>query len=219
MPPSEIDDIFASKGKLVPASALPPESHADKKKKKKKSEKRKRELEDDTKNENPAKRRAPETVLDPSIRTPAAVSHRSDAKVHKSVKVSTKKPKLDKEEEERFKDSRGSGPRRKTEEGFAIYKVDELGITDEGGDTPLCPFDCQCYVCKIPHVPSMSSHVCKFLKRLDQICSTIVPWLRRVNVHPASILSLMHSASSFTRQDDHAYTMGGRSLLVCLQSI
>ena len=59
----------------------------------------------------------------------------------------------DREEEERFKDSRGSGPRtsqfffekypctshtlaatgRKTEEGFSIFKEDELGINDEGG--------------------------------------------------------------------------------------
>ena len=58
--------------------------------------------------------------------------------------------KVDKEEEARFKDSRGNGPRtcepsstflytechstgRKTEEGFAIYKEDELGISNTGG--------------------------------------------------------------------------------------
>ena len=52
-------------------------------------------------------------------------------------------------------------PGRKTEEGWNVYKEDELGITAHGGgklnllpsfslcytfgpDTPLCPFDCQC---------------------------------------------------------------------------
>jgi hypothetical protein len=54
-------------------------------------------------------------------------------------------------------------PGRRTEEGYAIYKEDELGINNEGGgqlaqlsfaltngrlaDTPLCPFDCNC--CKV----------------------------------------------------------------------
>lgn len=46
--------------------------------------------------------------------------------------------------DDRFKDSRGTGSRRKTEEGYSIYKEDELGIGNEGGDTPQCPFDCNC---------------------------------------------------------------------------
>ena len=36
------------------------------------------------------------------------------------------------------------GARRKTEEGFAIYTEAELGLGGKGGDTDLCPFDCQC---------------------------------------------------------------------------
>jgi len=43
-----------------------------------------------------------------------------------------------------FQDSRGSGDRPKTEEGWSVYKEAELGLNDEGGDTPLCPFDCNC---------------------------------------------------------------------------
>jgi len=56
---------------------------------------------------------------------------------------------------------------RKTEEGWNVYKEDELGITAHGGgklnllllfslfyplgpDTPLCPFDCQCCVSPPP---------------------------------------------------------------------
>ncbi|KAI5453736.1 hypothetical protein NCC49_005551 [Naganishia albida] len=50
----------------------------------------------------------------------------------------------DDEDERAFRDSRGDGPRRKTEEGFFIFKEAELGIRPESGDTPLCPFDCEC---------------------------------------------------------------------------
>lgn len=31
-----------------------------------------------------------------------------------------------------------------TEEGYAIYGEDELKLNSTGGDTPLCPFDCDC---------------------------------------------------------------------------
>lgn len=35
--------------------------------------------------------------------------------------------------------------RKRTEEGYAIYKEDELGLTKKGGgDTADCPFDCDC---------------------------------------------------------------------------
>lgn len=34
--------------------------------------------------------------------------------------------------------------RKRTEEGFAIYGEDELGLGKKGGDTDLCPFDCDC---------------------------------------------------------------------------
>ncbi|KAG9392148.1 Protein of unknown function DUF1764 eukaryotic [Carpediemonas membranifera] len=33
--------------------------------------------------------------------------------------------------------------RRETEEGYKIYSFDELKL-GRGGDTPLCPFDCDC---------------------------------------------------------------------------
>ncbi|OSD03540.1 DUF1764-domain-containing protein [Trametes coccinea BRFM310] len=160
MPASEIDEIFASKGKpsslaALNASASSSSQPPEKKSKKKKKEKRKRddadtpaegkEDEPAPPNTKPVKRKVPETVFDPSASLPSA----KEAKTRKADKSAgappkAKKPKKDREEEERFKDSRGTGPRRTTEEGFAIYKEDELGITDQGGDTPLCPFDCQC---------------------------------------------------------------------------
>lgn len=33
---------------------------------------------------------------------------------------------------------------RRTEEGYAIYNEEELGFNKKGGDTDLCPFDCDC---------------------------------------------------------------------------
>ena len=29
-------------------------------------------------------------------------------------------------------------------DGMKIYSAASLGINDKGGDTPLCPFDCEC---------------------------------------------------------------------------
>ncbi|ORY74043.1 hypothetical protein BCR35DRAFT_306819 [Leucosporidium creatinivorum] len=45
------------------------------------------------------------------------------------------------EADEKFMDSRGT--RRRTDDGLAIYDIAELKI-GLGGDTPECPFDCQC---------------------------------------------------------------------------
>ncbi|ESK98341.1 hypothetical protein Moror_91 [Moniliophthora roreri MCA 2997] len=141
MASSEIDDIFASKGK---AKAVPPPSTSfgASSSKSKSEKKRKRKHEAST---TPASSTA-ETIVDPS----AQFSNAKRQKIDKKTKESkSKSDKLDavREDEEKFKDSRGTGPRRKTEEGWSIYKEDELGINDQGGDTPLCPFDCQCCTC------------------------------------------------------------------------
>lgn len=82
----------------------------------------------------------PNVVVDPSTRIEAkarALNRTSKEGVAADTQQLT-------EEDLRFVDSRGTGPRRQTEEGFLIYKEDELGITGKGGDTPLCPFDCDC---------------------------------------------------------------------------
>lgn len=131
---SEIDDIFAAKGAakarpshkpLSPAAstsqAPASSSSADKKKKKKKDKKRKREADsehapadgpagDDTgdvRGEPPAKRRVPETVLDPSATRPQPTK---PPKAPHPRETKTKHKKHDKEDEQRFKDSRGTGP-------------------------------------------------------------------------------------------------------------
>ncbi|EGN98757.1 hypothetical protein SERLA73DRAFT_152587 [Serpula lacrymans var. lacrymans S7.3] len=154
MPASEIDAIFSSanKGKFV-VSVTSSSTTLPEKKKKKKSKKAKsadlRDPKDEVKladePKQGTKRPPPETVFDPSIQEPKAKRTKSSGKDALKVKsTKTSKKDKDKEDEDRFKDSRGNGPRRKTEEGFGIYKEDELGISHEGGDTPLCPFDCEC---------------------------------------------------------------------------
>jgi len=124
---SEIEDIFSKKPVASTSSpvVLPKKKHKTKEK----------HAPEKSPPASLKKRPAPETIIDPSTRPP-----QKKTKVDKPAVVAGS----NKEDAERFKDSRGSGPRRKTEEGWSIYKEDELGIGDEGGDTPLCPFDCDC---------------------------------------------------------------------------
>ncbi|THH02916.1 hypothetical protein EW026_g63 [Hermanssonia centrifuga] len=140
MPASEIDDIFAAKGKFNPTpSTSKLQDPASKKEKKQKKRKRAAQVQAD---QQPPSRTAPETVIDPSLRLSVPTKQR--AKPEADDQPEKKRRKSQTEDEERFKDSKGTGPRRKTEEGFSIYKEDELGIRDHAGETPLCPFDCQC---------------------------------------------------------------------------
>ncbi|KAF8912809.1 hypothetical protein CPB84DRAFT_1759560 [Gymnopilus junonius] len=128
---SEIDDIFASKGKQKQDPLPSPE-----KKKKKKSDV---PLKTYAVAPTSKKRPLPETVVDTSDTLPAPSKRRKgvppSANAKKSKKVDKKKSDVDPE----FKDSRGCESRRKTEEGWSVYKEDELGIGDQGGDqTLLC---------------------------------------------------------------------------------
>jgi hypothetical protein len=44
-----------------------------------------------------------------------------------------------------FSDSRGLKKKaRKVVDGYKVYTVAEMKIGQGGGDTPLCPFDCDC---------------------------------------------------------------------------
>lgn len=147
MPTSEIDDIFAAKGKAK-AIELAPLPSAKKEKKKKKKDRpstsdETKEISRSSESKSLKKRPLPETVVDPSLKS-SSTSKRTKL----DTPVSSQREKIyhetRKEDEDRFKDSRGSGPRRKTDDGFNIYKEDELGISNAGGDTPLCPFDCEC---------------------------------------------------------------------------
>lgn len=138
---SEIDDIFAAKPKgnakptapVASTSTIPTAEPSKKSKKKRKDKiaKRKREADDDG-DSQPAKRRVPETVLDPSVNTqPAAASNKiaptKSAKAAKLEKLAAggaakkKRGKIDKEEEARFKDSRGNGPRTCDPPSMSLY--------------------------------------------------------------------------------------------------
>ncbi|KAF5337324.1 hypothetical protein D9611_003312 [Ephemerocybe angulata] len=140
---SEIDDIFASKGKTsaipTPSPAAPAPSLKKKKKSKKKAQKAPTPPPAPVEEKATSKKRpAPETIVDPSL----SVTQKRQ-KVRPPPEQ-TAKAKKDKDDEDDFKDSRGTGPRRKTEEGWGIFKEAELGIDPTAGDTPLCPFDCDC---------------------------------------------------------------------------
>ena len=133
MPASEIDDIFASKGKAPPAvvpssSSQPADAKKKKQKKAKKSSeqaqeqppssvsstKRKRDDHESTtpKVEHTAKRRVPETVLDPSaqLAAPSKGKSKPETSNTSSRPRPSKKARPEKEDQERFKDSRGTGP-------------------------------------------------------------------------------------------------------------
>ncbi|KAI5480871.1 DUF1764 family protein [Pseudohyphozyma bogoriensis] len=147
---SEIDDIFASKKtKQDPASAAPtpststlPDAGEPKKKKKKKDGKGKeKELEVDEPVPSAASgasaKRVPETIVDSS----AAIEGYKPPPV-----VAGKKRKAGDGEgfdiDADWADSRGAN-RPRTEDGLPIFQISELRI-GLGGDTELCPFDCQC---------------------------------------------------------------------------
>jgi hypothetical protein len=139
---SEIDDIFASKTKgrstvsaaTASSSSTPAIAGIEKKKK---TKKRKRE-EVPSMNETAtaplsSKKRAPETVIDPSLSATTPASSRVAKEKRVSLLKRKSKPSKHPEEDSAFADSRGTGPRKHTEEGWAIFKEDELGISAESG--------------------------------------------------------------------------------------
>ena len=117
---SEIDDIFAAKKSTVKVTAQPVAStstptNAAGPKKKKKDKKRKRQVEEAQEpapnEETPRKKRVVETIHDTSSAVPPVSKAVRPGKV-----VSVAKPKAAKKEKEdldRFKDSRGTGPRKR----------------------------------------------------------------------------------------------------------
>lgn len=47
-------------------------------------------------------------------------------------------------DDDAFADSRGEKRKRKVVDGLKVYTEEELGLNNGGGDTELCPFDCNC---------------------------------------------------------------------------
>ena len=122
MPASEIDVIFASKGRLPPSAPpntsssplVSPDNNKKSKNKKTKdskakSLKRKRDEANDA--PGPTKREVPETVFDSSA-APLSAKRNEAAKAGTFAVSAVKSKKLKMaQEEDRFKDSRGTGPR------------------------------------------------------------------------------------------------------------
>ncbi|KAH7883724.1 DUF1764-domain-containing protein [Phlebopus sp. FC_14] len=142
MPASEIDDIFANKpqAKAVPPAHVAASVPSRKRKRGKKLSAVIQDTAPSSVEAKPSKKCSiPETVVDPSAQSVSIKRHKSDTSRRPNSSV------VDSRREERlFRDSRGTAPRRKTDDGYSIYKEDELGISSAGGDTPLCPFDCNC---------------------------------------------------------------------------
>lgn len=112
------------------------------------------------------------TILDPSVAIEApANGSGSKSKSKKARPIANGKMKEPPADLESFTNSRGAGREyssyvarffdwqliiystfsptgSRTEEGFAIYSENELKL-DQGGDTPLCPFDCDCCESKV----------------------------------------------------------------------
>jgi len=74
---------------------------------------------------------------------PPAAAAPSKTKKRKVASGEPTKAEKDEDADEAFRDSRGTSGRRTTEDGLNIYDINELNI-GKGGDTPLCPFDCEC---------------------------------------------------------------------------
>uniref|UniRef100_A0A7S0UUJ0 DUF1764 domain-containing protein n=1 Tax=Polytomella parva TaxID=51329 RepID=A0A7S0UUJ0_9CHLO len=70
-------------------------------------------------------------------------SKRGNSELEEKDKPSSKKAKIEGNKDDIFGEEAKKG-RKKTEEGYNIYTEDELGLGRAGGNTELCPFDCNC---------------------------------------------------------------------------
>ena len=141
MSASEIDDIFAFKGKKVALTVASPSSQLSTVKPKKRKNKNRTHQSQQVSSEqgtaevekpSDMKRRVPETVLDPSVRV--ASVRTKDAKASQPSGSATKKRKLEKDEE-RFRDSRGTGPSMFLVMSFSVCQLTRL--THQGIDLTM----------------------------------------------------------------------------------
>ncbi|GAK64274.1 DUF1764-domain-containing protein [Moesziomyces antarcticus] len=159
---SEIDDIFSSSTTSKSSSSKPSKatrSEASSSRASKTSDKAaskstsssasnsnsksKRKREADS---APSKKRAVEVVTDTSSSIPTSIAAPPPPKTRPS-KSSASNGAFDaakQAELEEFANSRGGGERKTTDDGLRIFSAAELGMNDDGGDTELCPFDCNC---------------------------------------------------------------------------
>ncbi|CAG8662011.1 22076_t:CDS:2 [Cetraspora pellucida] len=84
-------------------------------------------------------------IIPSSLSTSSTTNTTTEEFVFKvpAIPDKSKNKKLRENDIDGFSDSRGTKSRKTTEDGFAIYDIKELNIGN-GGDTPLCPIDCDC---------------------------------------------------------------------------
>ncbi|CAK9782865.1 DUF1764-domain-containing protein [Cutaneotrichosporon oleaginosum] len=139
-----IDDIFAApkpkkdKGKKRDDKKAKVEEAARRSEVKEKKKKKEREKGKEKHQEEEPESGAVEEVVDPSVAVVAALGRAKEAR------ASGKRDRKEVEEDRMWRDSRGDADRKRTEEGYFVFKEAELGIDPEAGGTPLCPFDCDC---------------------------------------------------------------------------
>ncbi|ETS64650.1 hypothetical protein PaG_00591 [Moesziomyces aphidis] len=163
---SEIDDIFSSTTTPKSSSSKATRSQASTSKAMKRSKssqpsdrmvsqsnssscaselksKSKRKLESEC---GPSKKRAVEVVTDTSSSIPTSTAAPAPVKIRAKVLAGNGAYDAAKQSElDDFANSRGAGERKRTDDGLRIFSPAELGMNDKGGDTELCPFDCNCY--------------------------------------------------------------------------
>ncbi|PNH12000.1 hypothetical protein TSOC_001121 [Tetrabaena socialis] len=88
------------------------------------------------------KKKAQESAAEKRAKEEAAA--KADADAGGPSGADAKRPRLAGNKDDIFGACAGKG-RSRTEEGFPIYSEEELGLAkSKGGDTDLCPFDCEC---------------------------------------------------------------------------
>lgn len=177
---TEIDDIFAAKKKASSSSSSPLTVLRSPKQKDKKKRRNKTPTSSVPATQS-LKRPATEIVVDTSSSRPAKKAKKPARSLDPDGKDFTNSRGSQARMSFRdFADAVSSVSGKTTEEGWSVYKEDELGIRDGGGgtptiaslpnchstpppDTPLCPFDCDCCMFEtLLSVPPLTNHFLGF---------------------------------------------------------
>lgn len=100
-----------------------------------------------TNTKKPAKMAKPQTV---NTSKPQGAKDTIDSifgELKEKQRIAELKKQMEEEKKQRIMEEKKSHKKiRRTEEGYRIYTLEELGLDKNkyGGNTPLCPFDCDC---------------------------------------------------------------------------
>ncbi|ESQ41142.1 hypothetical protein EUTSA_v10014970mg [Eutrema salsugineum] len=91
------------------------------------------------------KKKLSQEVEKPAIQPTKPVPRPELEKPESKEEVAKKERKRKRNELDGFNNNPKSRPRKRTKDGLPVFTEDELGINKAyAGDTPLCPFDCNC---------------------------------------------------------------------------